>query len=128
MQKKTQLSKQQIKLKEYLIPVVKTILNENANLSKPINSFLSASRLTDKIKSLTNTDKYEEIYHTDVSSKNFGIFALIISNLSVTVKAGKGKNGVIYLIIEFKYTHTDGGGNGYDLRIKSNDNGKTWTT
>lgn len=100
-------------------------MNENTDITKPINSFLSSARLTDKIKTAT-VGKFEEIYDADVDPKNFGIFALIISKLSINVKSGKDSRERLHLIIEFKYTHADGGSNGYDLRVKSSDNGKTW--
>lgn len=124
-QKKATLTESQVKLKKLITPIVEGILNENKGISKPINSFLSSARLTDKIKSAP-TAKFEEIYDADVDPKNFGVFALIISELSINVKVGKEPTGRIHLNIGFKYTHTHGGSNGYDLRVKSSDNGKTW--
>lgn len=115
-----------IKILENMVRAeVKKQLNEGAvNYS----SFVKKLGIT-----AASVPKYQQepvmVKVVDIDPSTLGLFAPPFTKITLEVE-GKwhNRNGkeVLVLYLDYRYEYTDGGRNGHDMRLISEDNGKSW--
>lgn len=90
---------------------------------KGVNSVLKLIGKT--IKDIPDSpENYEEMGTSEIAPVTLGPMAPVFERISVKI-LGARTDGVLYLRFNYNWKHPYGS-NGYDVRIKSTDGGRTW--
>lgn len=94
---------------------------ENANYAKVIKTLGIA------VGDIPKNSKYNELKTIDIPPNSLGLFAPAIDSMTLVVKGAFIDTTAKYVILlNYSYEHSNGGSNGYEVRLVSSDAGKTW--
>lgn len=66
---------------------------------------------------IIDSTKFVTLDAINIPADQCGMLAPMIETCSVIVKCGICPKGEVWFIYEYKYSHTNGGSNGYDVRF-----------